>query len=336
MGVESSILIRSIGAFISACLLSIVLGHLFITLQQRRHIGQTIREDGPQSHLGKAGTPTLGGIFFILSISITSLLFLRDQGVLISSLSALIGFALIGLWDDLLKLMKRDSAGLRGWYKIAVQVLMSYALLYILDHFSFLSLQLHIPWKGESHLELGSWYYPLAIFYITAMVNACNLADGLDGLAAGLGVIAIGAFVLLLMWGSSSNPLLLTDIQESDLVVFSLSMIGGLAGFLWYNARPAQVFMGDTGSMGIGGVLAYMAIMTENEIIMLLIGAVFVMEAVSVIIQVTSYKRTGRRVFRMAPIHHHFEQIGWAEEKIVHRFWIIAVLCAALGLRLVI
>ncbi|MCF7934622.1 MAG: phospho-N-acetylmuramoyl-pentapeptide-transferase [Spirochaetia bacterium] len=331
-----SVMIRAVSAGFTAFILSIVLGHIFISLQRRYRIGQTIREDGPQTHLVKAGTPTIGGVFFILSITIAMMLFVEEPSIRYTSALAMIGFGLIGLWDDLLKLKQSDSKGLSAGYKIALQVIMSYALLYTIDHYFVLSGRIYIPWLAHEYMDLGSWYYPAAVVYIVGMANACNLSDGLDGLATGLGVIAIAAILVLSALSALGALHMMSGAfildGRSDLLVFLMAMIGGLLGFFWYNARPAQVFMGDTGSMAIGGVLSYIAIITGNELLMLIIGAVFVMEAVSVIIQVSSYKLRHKRVFKMAPIHHHFEKIGWDESKVVQRFWIMGIVCAMLGI----
>ncbi len=334
--ISQSVLLRAVVAGLTAFAISAVLGKICIELQLKQNIGQAIRIDGPESHQIKAGTPTAGGVSFIAAISIAVLIWLKEPAIRNTSLLALIGFGLIGLWDDALKILRSTNDGLSAGYKIALQVVMSYILLFVIDRYFSLPLSLSIPWKEAGAVKLGNWYYIFAIVYIVFITNSCNLSDGLDGMASGLGIISLTAVVIigfLTAYGVGHQIVVLYIMDEqNDLLVFSMAMIGGLLGFLWYNARPAQIFMGDTGSMGIGGVLAYIGIITHNEIVMLIIGGVFVIEALSVIIQVSSYKLTHRRVFKMAPIHHHFEKIGWGEEKIVQRFWIISILFALLGI----
>ncbi len=330
------ILFRAVVAGLTAFVISLVTGKIFIGIQRKHAIGQTIREDGPETHLKKGGTPTVGGIFFILAILVSTLLWVRSFRIVVISLTALAGFGVIGLWDDLLKLYRANSEGLKAKYKIALQVILAYLLLFELDIFSLLKTAVYIPWSDTLYIPFGSWYYLFAILYIVLMVNACNLADGLDGLATGLGIISFAAMIVFGFISVTGS--LHTSVGEFmgddriELIVFLSSMIGGLLGFLWYNAGPAQVFMGDTGSMAIGGVFSMIAIITQNEILMLFIGAVFIMEALSVIIQVSSYKIRQKRVFLMAPIHHHFEKMGWKEVKVVHRFWIFSMICVLIGL----
>ncbi len=335
VGVEH-IIFRAVVSGLTAFVISLVTGKVFIQLQKRHAIGQSIREDGPESHQVKSGTPTVGGIFFIIAILIATLLFVKSISILAISLTAMLGFGGIGLWDDLLKLKRSNSDGLKAKYKISLQVIISYLLLFELDFFKLLETSIFIPWSETLYFQLGSWYYIFAILYIVFMVNACNLSDGLDGLATGLGIISFAAMILfgfIAITGAlhpSVGAFMFDDRVE--LIVFLSGMIGGLLGFLWYNARPAQVFMGDTGSMAIGGGFAMIAIITQNEILMLIIGAVFFMEALSVIIQVSSYKMRKKRVFLMTPIHHHFEKMGWKEIKVVHRFWIFSLICVLIGL----
>lgn len=328
---------RSASAALTSFILSLILGRLCIAYQRRREIGQSVRKEGPESHYRKQGTPTAGGLFFVASAVISSVLWVREPHILLSFLVAWVGFSLIGLYDDLLKIRQRSSDGLGGYSKIALQILVSYALLYLIRTGFAFELSVPVPLTRVT-LELGSWYYPLAILYIVFFVNAANLSDGLDGLAGGLAqvllltFVAIGFFALTGITGSAAGSFIFDSRRE--LIVVISSVLGSISGFLWYNAGKAQVFMGDTGSMAIGGMLAYTGILTHNELLTLLIGIVFVCEALSVIIQVTSFKLTGRRVFLMAPIHHHFEKAGWSESTVVNRFWIIAVLASVTTLLL--
>lgn len=340
LSILHQIIIRAVVAGFTAFALSVTGAKFFIDFQRRRSIGQPIREDGPKQHHIKAGTPTAGGVSFIAAIAIASVLWVRSIPVLVTALAALVGFGAIGFWDDVLKISRSNSNGLRAAHKIALHCIASYALLFLIDTYFDHSTGLYIPWARYGFIDLGSWYYIIAVIYIVGLVNSFNLTDGLDGLATGLGIISLAAMAGIgyLCLTTAMHEAVCTFMLDSrvEVLVFVGAVIGGLLGFLWYNARPAQVIMGDTGSMGIGGVLAYVGIMTNNEVLILLIGGVFVLEALSVIIQVGSFKLRGKRVFKMAPIHHHFEQLGWKEEKIVSRFWIVGVLFAGIGMLVVL
>ena len=289
-----------------------------IPLLRRLKFGQNIREDGPKTHLKKAGTPTMGGVIFILSTTIAMFIVSRsltDKGMI--ALYSLIAFGFIGFLDDILKILKKQSEGLKAWQKMVLLLIVSGAFAY----YSYVNLPhyIAIPFTNME-LPLGVLYIPFVIFVYASMTNAVNLTDGLDGLASTVSVLVLTFFAVLTF-----------TLKDYSLTVFSVALIAGLLGFLKYNAYPAKVFMGDTGSLAIGGAITTIAIISGNPLIIVLVGGIYVCEALSVIIQVTSFKLTGKRVFKMAPIHHHFEQCGWNEVKIVTVFSIITVLLCIIG-----
>jgi len=332
---------RTGGAVLTALLVSFLLGGPFIRwLKKKQKEGQPIREDGPESHiLNKKGTPTMGGCLILFATFLSTLLWgdLSNHFVWATILVTL-GFGLIGAYDDFLKLTKKSSQGLRGKKKLLVQALISSVAVYLITAYTGdkLSHALTFPFFKEFILNFGIFYYPWAVFVIIGTSNAVNLTDGLDGLAIVPVIIASGCFVLIAyLVGNSvfSNYLQLHHVAKTgELSVFLGAVIGSGLGFLWYNAPPARVFMGDTGSLAVGGALGTVAISTKHEIVLSIVGGLFVLEAVSVILQVINFKITGKRIFLMAPIHHHFEKKGWAEPTIVIRFWIIAAILALVGL----
>ncbi|CAM4259832.1 phospho-N-acetylmuramoyl-pentapeptide-transferase [Paenibacillus tarimensis] len=302
-------------------LLAVVLGPLFIPLLRRMKFGQQIRSDGPQSHLKKKGTPTMGGIIIMLAMVISFLKFAdhtMDFWVLIT---ASLGFGLIGFLDDYIKIAFKRSLGLTAKQKLFGQLLFSVimcVLLYQMEH----STAIAVPGTDLS-FDLQWFYYIFVVIILFATSNAVNFTDGVDGLLSGTSAVAFGAFILIAL-----------QTAEYESVVFSAAMIGAVLGFLVYNAHPAKVFMGDTGSLGIGGGLAAVAILTKTELLLIVIGGVFVLEMLSVILQVGSFKLRGKRIFKMSPIHHHFELSGWSEWKVVTSFWAVGILFAAAGLAL--
>ncbi len=332
---------RSGGAVLTALIISFVVGPRIIAwLRRIQKEGQPIREDGPESHLiTKAGTPTMGGVLILLAISISTLLWADlTNGYVWAILIVTVGFGLIGFTDDYLKLTHRSSKGLSGRIKLLAQILISLAAtLWIMDISpQNMAQHLAVPFIKDLLLNLGWAFVALAIVVMVGASNAVNLTDGLDGLAIVPVMIAAACFgFIAYLVGNAvfSNYLQIHYVPGTgELAVFCAALVGASLGFLWFNAPPAMVFMGDTGSLSCGGALGGIAVITKHELVLAIIGGVFVLETVSVIVQVVSFKLTGRRVFRMAPLHHHFEKKGWQEPTIVIRFWIIASILALAGL----
>jgi len=332
---------RAGGAVMTAMLIAFFIGPSMINwLRARQGNGQPIRSDGPQRHIvEKAGTPTMGGLMILISVVIATLLWsdLTDMYVWIVLLVTL-SFGLLGFMDDYQKVTKRSSAGISGRAKLLVQfvvaVIAGYGIMTM--EAPDLSGGLAIPFLKAAVIPLGWGFLLFGALVIVGASNAVNLTDGLDGLAIVPVMIAALAFALIAYLVGNikfSDYLQLHYVAGTgELTVFLAALIGGGLGFLWYNAPPAMVFMGDTGSLALGGALGAVAVATKHEIVLAIVGGLFVMEAVSVIVQVASFKLTGKRVFKMAPIHHHFEQLGWKEPTVVIRFWIIAVVLALIGL----
>jgi len=300
-------------------ILSVLLGPLFIPLLRRLKFGQQIRTDGPQSHLKKSGTPTMGGIIIMLAMLVTFVKFASKGDEFWVLLTASLGFGIIGFLDDYIKIVFKRSLGLTARQKLFGQLLFAVIVcwqLYNMGH----STELLIPGTTLG-IDLGWFYYPFVVIIMFAASNSVNFTDGVDGLLAGTSAIAFGAFTIVAL-----------KLVQYDAAIFSAAMIGAVLGFLVYNAHPAKVFMGDMGSLGIGGGIAAVAILTKTELLLIIIGGVFVMEMLSVIIQVTSFKLRKKRVFKMSPIHHHFELSGWSEWKVVSVFWGVGLLLAILGL----
>ena len=332
---------RSGGAVVTALLISFVFGPPIIAwLRSRQKNGQPIRVDGPEGHLTrKKGTPTMGGFLILLALTVATLLWadLANPYIWIVLLVT-VGCGLIGFFDDYRKLASNSHRGLSGRTKLALEIALAaaacLALAYATPH--PLANTLAVPFFKNVLVELGWWFVPFGVFVIVGASNAVNLTDGLDGLAIVPAMIAAGCFALIAyLVGNAifANYLQIHHVPGAgELAVFCGAMVGASLGFLWFNAPPAMVFMGDTGSLSIGGALGTISIVTKHELVLAIIGGLFVLEAVSVIVQVASFKVTGRRVFRMAPLHHHFEQKGWEEPTIVIRFWIIASILAIAGL----
>lgn len=331
---------RSGGAVMTALIIAFLIGPALIRwLRSRQGAGQPIREDGPESHFAKRGTPTMGGILILIAMSVSVLLWadLRNPYVWIVILVTA-GFGLIGFGDDYLKLTKYNPKGLPGRLKLAGQIVIAgtAAVWYLAVTPEPLDTGLAIPFLKDVLIDLGWFLIPFAVFVMVGASNAVNLTDGLDGLAIVPVMIAAGCFALIAYF--TGNAIYSSYLQihfvagTGELAVICAALVGAGLGFLWYNAPPAMVFMGDTGSLSMGGALGAIAVITKHELVLAIVGGLFVLETVSVIVQVASYKLTGRRVFRMAPLHHHFEKKGWAEPTIVVRFWIIAVVLALIGL----
>ncbi len=328
---------RSFIAFFSSFFLCLFWGPYFIQSLQRLQMGQAIRNDGPQSHQKKAGTPTMGGGLILMSLLIPSLLWLDlKNSLVIGTLIVTFGFGLVGYVDDYLKVSKKNSKGLPGKLRLALEYSLSAAVLAVLIGYFEFSTIVPIPFFKELQLDLGWFYILFGSTVIVGAANAVNLTDGLDGLAIVPVIIAaatLAVFAYVSGHSQIAHYLQIPFIHEAaELTPMAAMIMAAGLGFLWFNAYPAQVFMGDVGSLSLGGFLGVMSVFTHNELLLAVLGGVFVVEALSVIMQVTSFKLTGKRVFRMAPIHHHFELKGLDETKIIARFWIVAILLAVLCL----
>ncbi len=333
---------RSGGAVMTALAISFVMGPRTIRwLKKKQREGQPIRQDGPESHLiTKQGTPTMGGVLILLALALSTLLWADlGNGYVWVVLFVTVGFGLIGFFDDFLKLTRRSSRGLPSRTKFLAQLLVGLLAGIAIAHLtrSEIATAVAFPFVKNLLLELTVWgFVPWSVFVMTAWSNAVNLTDGLDGLAIVPTMFAAGcfAFIAYVVGNTVFAEYLQLHYVEGtgELAVFCGALIGAGLGFLWFNAPPAMVFMGDTGSLSVGGALGAMSVVTKHELVLVIIGGLFVLETVSVIVQVASFKMTGRRVFRMAPLHHHFEKKGWAEPTIVIRFWIIAAILALAGL----
>ena len=305
----------------AALLICIFLSPKFIEFLRKREFGQQIREDGPEGHHLKAGTPTMGGIIVFLAVSIPFLILTDFEWRSVGVFGAAIACALLGFADDYTKLVKRRSLGLRARTKLGVTIAISLGLWFIAQHEAHLQPSLMFRFV-DYHIDLGILYPVLIYFVVAGTTSAVNLTDGLDGLAAGCAAIVLLAYVGITF---------ITGEGDADLAMLAGVLVGACIGFLWFNAFPATIFMGDTGSLGLGGAIAGLAVMTKTELLLVLLGGIFVIEALSVAIQVISFQTTRRRVFLMAPIHHHFELKAWSETKIILRFWIVASICGAIG-----
>ena len=327
---------RAGGASATALLIGLLLGPWLISfLRVRQGKGQPIRADGPQTHYAKRGTPTMGGLLILVAVTASATLWMNVESVYVwAALLVVAGFGLIGFLDDYDKVKKAHHAGLPGRVRLALEFLIAGVATWLMVSHS--GTYLHIPFVKEPVADLGLLYIPFGAFVIVAFGNAVNLTDGLDGLATMPVIIASLAFLLIAyMVGNAvyADYLGVPFIRGvGDLTVLLMAVVGAGLAFLWFNAPPAAVFMGDTGSLALGGALGAVAVATHHEFVLAIIGGVFVVEALSVVIQVFVYKRTGKRVFLMAPIHHHFEHKGWSEPTIVIRFWIISFVLALAGL----
>ncbi len=330
---------RFASAMFTALLISFIFGPSIIRKLKDLKIGQQVREDGPETHLGKAGTPTMGGILILLAIIVPTLLWsdLTNRYVWLV-MAGTLAFGAVGFYDDYLKVVRKKSEGLRPRYKMGWQILIA-LLIGLLLYFNPQdpnSTVLLIPFFKRWIINLAWFYVPFVVLVLVGASNAVNLTDGLDGLAIGLVGIAAGAnAILVYVTGNKiyANYLQVLYIHGAgELTVFCGALMGASLGFLWYNAHPAEVFMGDVGSLALGGALGMLAVLTKHEIILVIVGGIFVAEALSVIFQVASFKSRGKRIFRMAPVHHHFEELGWAESKVIVRFWLLGIILALVGL----
>ena len=330
---------RTALAVITALLITLIMAPWVIKKLKKLSVTQHIRDDGPKTHLDKTGTPTMGGILIILSVVISTLMWadLSNKFILIM-ITAISGFGMIGFADDYLKAVKKNSKGLKGWYKFGIQIVlaMMIGLLFYHNPNDLHIAKLSIPFFKRWLIDLGWFYIPFTILVIVGSSNAVNLTDGIDGLAIGLvGIACLANGALVYITGNfriSEYLHVLYLPGTGELADFCGAMFGAALGFLWYNSYPAEIFMGDVGSLGLGGALGTLAVITKQEIVLAVVGGIFVIETFSVIIQVVSFKLTGKRVFKMAPIHHHFEEKGWPEPKVIVRFWIVGIILALLSL----
>jgi phospho-N-acetylmuramoyl-pentapeptide-transferase len=322
-------MVRVLIAGLIAMVISIVIGPKFIAFLRRNEFGQPIREDGPAGHVEKQGTPVMGGLLILLCALLPFLAMSQYTVPALTILFVTVGCGAIGFADDFIKLRHRRSLGLSGRWKLLLLGLITAVVSVAVHRQDEVGTSIYVP-VADFDLQLGWAFYPFLFFVIAGAANGVNLTDGLDGLAAGTSVIALATFLSICVIGYiRSGPVGERSVTQLDLAILAAALIGGTIGFLWYNAFPAEIFMGDVGSMALGGALAGFAIMTGTEVLLLLIGGIFLVEALSVMIQVLSFKYWGRRVFLMAPLHHHFEMKAWSETKIMVRFWIVAgILCA--------
>ena len=301
-------------------LIVIILGPIFIPMLARFKFGQTVRDEGPQSHLAKNGTPTMGGVMMIVAILITGLTRATISKGLIVGLICIVGFGFVGFLDDFIKIKMKRSLGLKAYQKIILQFALALYIAYYQYSASPSATQLVIPFTNHI-INLGIWYIPFMMIFIIGTVNAVNLTDGLDGLASGVTLIVSCFFVLFAV-----------SISNSDVAILAAATAGACLGFLGFNSYPAKVFMGDTGSMALGGAVVAFATLTKSPLIIIIVGFIYLAEALSVMIQVTYFKLTnGKRIFKMAPLHHHFEQCGWPETRVVFVFWIVTVVLCWIG-----
>jgi phospho-N-acetylmuramoyl-pentapeptide-transferase len=328
---------RSFVAFIVATLVSVLWGKRFIALMKVRQFGQTIREDGPETHKKKKGTPTFGGVFIIGSAFVACLLcgnFHSKPFLLV--LFVTISFFFLGGLDDYLKVLKKNTKGVSARQKLIWQFSTALIAGYFMIHYNVTDSNLYIPFLKEPVVNLGWGYVAFAAFVIVGSSNALNLTDGLDGLAIGPTIISaatLGLLAYICGHKEIADYLFIPHVPDvGELLVLVAALMGAGVGFLWYNAYPAEIFMGDVGSLSLGGSLGSIAVLTKNEFLFVLIGGIFVIEALSVILQVASFKTRGKRIFKMAPIHHHFELLGWPETKVIVRFWIVSLVFAILAL----
>jgi phospho-N-acetylmuramoyl-pentapeptide-transferase len=319
--------LRAMGASVLAMVLVLVIGPTFVRWLRVNEFGQNIREEGPEGHKTKEGTPTMGGVLIWFAVLIPYVVFSRFSIASLTVLIAALGNAAIGFADDWIKIVRKRSLGLSARYKLLLQLLLALFIGFIALHFVGITTAVDVPFASY-RLDLGTvGFYALIFLTLAGFSNAVNLTDGLDGLAAGASAIVLVAMagIAFIIGRNTSDP------GITDLMVISGCVGGAALGFLWYNTFPADVFMGDTGSLGLGGAIAGMAVMTRTELVLLIIGGLFVLEAASVAAQVISFKLFHRRVLLMAPLHHHFELKAWSETKIIVRFWIIAAIFAGAG-----
>jgi phospho-N-acetylmuramoyl-pentapeptide-transferase len=326
---------RVLIAGLIAMVIAVAVGPQFIAWLKRQSIGQQIREEGPAGHVVKAGTPTMGGLLILVAALVPALAVSLYTVPGVTIILATLGCGVIGFADDFLKVRRRRSLGLSGRWKLAGLVLITAGVGWATTQVGYMDTEIYFP-LVDVNIDLHWLYFPFLFLVIAGTANGVNLTDGLDGLAAGTCAISLITLlaIALIDWIRSAETVAGRSHEYLDLAIVAAALIGGVIGFLWFNAFPAEVFMGDTGSMALGGAIATLAILTETEVLLVFIGGVYLVEILSVMIQVASFKRTGKRVFLMAPIHHHFEMKAWSETKIMVRFWIIGAILCAIGFAL--
>jgi len=315
-----------------ALLVSLLAGPFLIPVLRTLKFGQSIRADGPKRHLAKAGTPTIGGLIFLIGITAGVLMIAEkpySPGI-ITMLLVTLGFGLLGFLDDFLKVIRKQNLGLRAWQKLTGQILLAVILVGVSTLYLGRGTTVELPFTALE-IDLGIFYYPLVILIVVYMSNAVNLTDGLDGLAAGCTVISAVGYVGIAYLAARTGFIDGIDVSSSDLAVFAAAIAGGCLGFLRFNIHPARIFMGDCGSLALGGALATISVLSKSELVLLILGGVFVLEGLSVVLQVVSFQTRGKRIFRMSPVHHHFELGGWSEKKVVRVFWLAAAIFTLIG-----
>lgn len=327
---------RALSALVTALVICIILSPWFIKKLRSFQIGQVVRDEGPKSHFSKAGTPTMGGALILFSVLGSALLWMNLSNPLLWLVFAVTaGFGLIGFLDDYLKVSKKNTAGLSGKKKLLGQFLIAGGVAAYYSQTVPNADVLYLPFLKDIHFNLGIFFIPFATLVIVGTSNAVNLTDGLDGLAIGPVMTTATCFAILSYVTGNANIATYLNYPflggTGELAIFCTCLVGAGLGFLWYNTYPAQVFMGDVGSLPLGGALGAVAVFTKHELLLVIVGGIFVVEALSVITQVISFKMTGKRIFRMAPIHHHFELKGWPEPRVIVRFWIISMILAIFG-----
>ncbi|GAA4051996.1 phospho-N-acetylmuramoyl-pentapeptide-transferase [Parerythrobacter jejuensis] len=327
---------RAGATLMTALIIGLIIGPRFIDmLRVRQGKGQPIREDGPQTHLAKRGTPTMGGLMILVSLVLSLMLWMDLKNPFVwACIAVTVGFGIIGFLDDYDKVTKNSHKGVSGKVRLLLEFVVAGIASYIIV--SQINTWLYVPFVSDRAIPLGPFYYVFAAVVIVGAGNAVNLTDGLDGLAIMPVIIAAGTFAIIAYLAGRADFSEYLGIPHvpgaGELAIFCAAIMGAGLAFLWFNAPPAAVFMGDTGSLALGGALGAIAVASHHEIVLAIVGGLFAFEALSVIIQVFWFKRTGKRVFRMAPIHHHFEQLGWSESKVVIRFWIVSIVLALMGL----
>jgi len=325
-------MVRVLFAGLVAMVIAVAVGPQFIAWLRRQSIGQHIREEGPAHHMVKQGTPTMGGLLILVAAFVPALAVSLYTVPGITIVLATLACALIGFADDLLKVRKRRSLGLNGRWKMLGLLLITAGVGWATTRIGYMDTEIYFP-LVDVNIDLHWLYFPFLFVVISGTANGVNLTDGIDGLAAGTCAISLITLlaIALIDWVRSADVVANRSDDYRDIAIVAAALIGGVIGFLWFNAFPAEVFMGDTGSMALGGAIATLAILTETEVLLLFIGGIYLIEALSVMIQVASFKRTGKRVFLIAPIHHHFEMKAWSETKIMVRFWIVGAILCAIG-----
>jgi phospho-N-acetylmuramoyl-pentapeptide-transferase len=337
LNVFQYITVRAAGAALTALLLSLLLGPATVRFLRRLSVGQSVRELGPESHLAKSGTPTMGGVLIVGAVFVATLLWANLTNPYVwLAVFCTAGCGAVGFVDDYLKVVRKNTAGLSARAKLAGLTVVASALAICLVELIDFAPTLTFPFFKDLVVNLGIFYIPVVVVVLTGATNAVNLTDGLDGLAIGATLIAAATYAIFTY--IAGNSVVSKYLQVAyvpgvgEVAIFCAALVGASLGFLWFNCHPAELFMGDVGSLAIGGAIGTVAVLSKQEILLVLVGGLFVMEALSVIVQVASFKLTGRRVLRMAPLHHHFELGGWAESKVIVRLWIVALLFALVSL----